>query len=526
MTRFNKPAPRAVPKINRAGGRVYEASDRWKLTSLVLTSFLTDQPYRTGTQALDELRTLVRKNDPLYAAKLAVFARRVYGMRSVSHAIAAELAGVEHVPPQFFYHVVFRPDDLLEILALYWQWNPKPSTSKSKRTNAPLPYRVKRGFRKALEVMSPYALAKYAASGNAICLQDVVRLLHPRASELNREALALLADKSERGGMLKSTSWQAAISATGQSGASTDKAAEWTRLVTTRELGYFALLRNLRNILLHAPEAVDAACQQLTNPEAVRRSLVLPFRFLTARDTISEVTSCDPMLRNQVLGAIEQAIDLSVSNVPTLTGRTLVAIDCSGSMGIPHPSGHFAKAALFGAALFQAQAGMAVVRLWSDDNKPVLDIPISPSNSVTGLVDTLKQAALKHGGGTNITLPFLRLQSLPAYDRIFILTDEESWAHHNRPGSAWESYRKYAPDCRLYVWNLAGLGSLAFPENRVTLLAGFSEQVFDLIQTIESTDGLAGMQALAKRVEAVNLNHWTPLRLREPVAQQHEETNE
>ena len=52
-----------------------------------------------------------------------------------------------------------------------------------------------------------------------------------------------------------------------------------------------------------------------------------------------------------------------------------------------------------------------------------------------------------------------------------------------------KDFNDYCQRCgarpKIYSWDLAGYGSLQFPESSVTCLAGFSEKAFDLIKLLE-----------------------------------------
>ena len=58
----------------------------------------------------------------------------------------------------------------------------------------------------------------------------------------------------------------------------------WRKLVQSHRLGYMATLRNLRNMLKLGmdEETMQMVCNYISNPEAVRKSKQLPFRFLSA----------------------------------------------------------------------------------------------------------------------------------------------------------------------------------------------------------------------------------------------------
>ena len=58
---------------NAAGGPGYSQSTKLELVSLLLTSFLQGEHYRSENAVLLRLKELVAAADPLFAAKAAVF---------------------------------------------------------------------------------------------------------------------------------------------------------------------------------------------------------------------------------------------------------------------------------------------------------------------------------------------------------------------------------------------------------------------------------------------------------------------
>lgn len=90
MSVFNKAkrSTTAPDTVNNAGGQAHKQSDKLHAISLVLTSFVKDTFYRTAGQDLATLKELAEKVDPEFLAKLAVYARTKFGMRSITHALA------------------------------------------------------------------------------------------------------------------------------------------------------------------------------------------------------------------------------------------------------------------------------------------------------------------------------------------------------------------------------------------------------------------------------------------------------
>lgn len=173
MGKFNK-ATKKKRTLNKAGGKAYNTSWEFKLVSILLTSFVRAQFYRSEEQTLDELKEIVRKVNPLFAAKAAIFARTKFGMRSITHVMAAMLSkGASGTiwGKNFYNHVIHRLDDMGEILSFY-----KDEGGKS------IPGAMKKGFANAFDRFDGYQLAKYKGTNKGYSLVDIANLVHPAHS--------------------------------------------------------------------------------------------------------------------------------------------------------------------------------------------------------------------------------------------------------------------------------------------------------------------------------------------------------
>jgi Uncharacterized protein containing a von Willebrand factor type A (vWA) domain len=464
---------RAQPDtVNLAGGRAYSVSPRLELVSLLVTTFLEDEFYRTEAQTVARLRELIaRVADPRFVAQAALYARHVCGMRSVSHLVAGELARAvkgEAWTKRFHAEVVRRPDDVLEILGYYLTVHGRP-----------LPNSLKKGLGVALGRFDEHQLAKYRREHSSFKLVDAVNLVRPRATP----ALSKLV----RGELAPADTWETALTRAGEADSANAvaeaKGAAWGRLLTENKLGYLALLRNARNILEHAPEAVDSLCERLADERAVRRALVFPFQFLSAVDALRKGNLPGAA---RVLEALNVAADHSLANVPRLDGRTLVALDSSGSMaGRPQRIG-----SLFAAILVKACD--ADLMVFSDDARY---LTLNRRDSTLTAAASIPFAA----GGTNFNAIFQRANR--AYDRVVILSDMQAWIDGGAPVAAFAAYeRRHCVEPRVFSWDLQGYGPLQFPAERVYALAGWSDRALELIPRLERDP-----QALLREVEAIPL---------------------
>lgn len=478
MARFNLFNRKRNRTVNLAGGNAFMQSPKMQLASLLLTSFAQDQFYRSASQSFDELKALLANVDPAFAAKAAIYARTEYGMRSITHVLAAELAryaGGQPWAKNFYEKIVARPDDMTEILSVFF----------AKEDNK-LPNAMRKGFASAFDKFDGYQLAKYRSEGKAVKLVDVANLVHPVPVERNAEALRRLIE----GTLRNSGTWEAKLTVAGQSAESEAEKAElkadaWSELVRTRRIGYFALLRNLRNIAEQAPVLIPDVCNLLTDQRLIEKSLVLPFRFTTAMEAVQAANVAD---KRPLMEALNQAVDLALTNVPRLKGRTLVVLDDSGSMtGKPIKIG-----SLFAAVLFRSND--ADLMRFSNDASYVAPNPNDPAMTIAEHLE--KNARF---GGTNFNDIFR--QANRRYDRIVILSDMQGWMLGGAPTQAFAKYKnRFGADPFVYSFDLQGYGSLQFSENKVFALAGFSEKVFELMAVLESDP-----QALISEIERVAL---------------------
>lgn len=489
MPRFNSPASTVSRTTNLAGGQAFSESPELELASIVLTSMLNDQAYRSGGAGMARVVELLAAVDPMFAAQCAVYARNEYGMRSISHVVAGELGmrvkGERWTRP-FFNAVVRRPDDITEILSYV-------ITKHGKR---PIPNAMKDGLARSFGKFDAYQIAKYRGDGHAMGLVDAVNLVHPKPTEQNAEALKALVAGTLR--LDTGDTWEAALSAAGDSEDAEDaKDQAWATLIAEKRIGYFALLRNLRNIMQQSPESVAGACALLTDEALIRKSLVLPFRFATAAAQLTALPGA-----RQVLEALSHAAEIALANVPRFDGRTLIVVDDSGSMvqakvGRGQTTTVADAASLFAAVLYKRND--ADLMLFDADAR-YANVP--PDSGMLGLSNGIRTAM--RGGGTNFAAIFPAITQ--AYDRVIILSDMQGWMSlgygtgaTTLPTGAFEEYvQRVGKRPHVYSFDIAGMGTLQFPQAQVYCLAGFSDRVFEVMATLEQDK-----QALVNRIKAV-----------------------
>lgn len=484
MARFNAVAT-GTKTTNLAGGDAFKVDKRYELAAILLTSFVKDEHYSSANDTLGRIEALMKEVPQSFAAKAAIYARNEHGMRSITHVTAAEIA--KHVKGEtwtrrFFDKVFRRPDDMLEVLACY----------QAKYGRRPIPNSLKRGIRDAFNRFDAYQCAKYRAEAKAIKLVDLVNLVHPKGAKHIGDLV--------KGGLKSTETWEAKLTESGK-GANKEnqeqvKADAWSTLLAGKKLGYLALLRNIRNIMQQAPESLDLALEQLVDEKAIRnpKAVVFPFQYLSA---MTEVMKLGNPNGRKAVEAIAEAMDISLANVPRFEGKTLIALDDSGSMGsLDEPKSAFTIGALFAAALYKANDAMLC--MFSDKARYHTLLPNAP-------VWSLVQEMGKHrtGNGTDFNCVFEK--ATQKFDRIVFLSDMQGWMTTGwgqaAPTKALADYkRRTGADPKIYSFDLRGYGTLMFPERSVYCLAGVSDRIFDVMKTLEQEP-----QALIKRIESIAL---------------------
>jgi hypothetical protein len=366
----------------------YKAKSELFMTA-VSTFYGEDTFYESGDERAIRLCALVKKvtkSDPEWMQRFIPWLRGTANIRTASIVIAAEyvLNGGPNAANVIF-SVCQRADEPAEFLAYYMHRNYGHKSSGRFAPSPRLPQAVRKGLaRAAINLYDEYSVMKYNGRSRGVNMENVLDLVHPSVKqypsyftteeiEKKQAVMAYVADRRRGKADLSRIPMVAAnealrgvtrseamaltpeqIKAAGLTweqyggllgGAWTAEA--WTKMIPS--MGYMALLRNLRNFdgVGISSDTVDEINKRLSDPEQVARSRQLPFRFFSAYKNVDSV--------NYSL-ALERALDHSVRNIPTFTGRTLVLIDKSGSMGHgynqkPNSPVPWEIGALFGVAL-------------------------------------------------------------------------------------------------------------------------------------------------------------------------------
>lgn len=511
MSKFNRPR---IPRVRGAGpitsestptGTTFEGAPGYardtksELFLLAVTNMVGEDTFYEKAGARDtRFQTLVAQvavEDPEWMGRFLPWLRNEANMRSASLVGALEAAramvkaGVTG-SRAVVRDVLQRADEPGEALA-YW-------ASHYGRT---VPKPIKRGIADAASrLYNERSLLKYDTDSKGFRFGDVLELTHaapdkigqgdlfkyaldrrhnrdgvPERLEIIRRNIILRAQPEPEALMDQGTlydagfTWEDALSLARKRVA---KVKLWEALIPS--MGYMALLRNLRNFddAGISEEAVVQVIAKLADPWQVERSRQLPFRFLSAYKATESV---------RWHSTLEQALTLSLGNIPELSGRTLVLVDRSGSMWAPLSRNskldRAEAAALFGSALALRNAGRVDLVEFGTSSATV---SYRKGGSVLSL--TRKFGNL---GGTN-TADALRLH-FSGQDRVIVVTDEQAGHYWNGNTFTDVQVNTAIPaDVPMYTWNLAGykLGQVPGVLNRWTF-GGLTDHGFKMIPLLE-----------------------------------------
>ena len=546
MSKYNQKVEKEVkPTTTHQGGSGFTQKPEYELVGILATGMGNNFYEKESEREVRfcEVLAKVAKKNKLFAAKALIYARTVFGQRSVTHFGAVEM--LPHLQGdalgnKFFSKrdkkaklggIIYRLDDMAEILAAYLRKN---------GNDASIPNSIKKGFKDAIEHADAYELSKYQMKSRGVSLVDIVNLVHPTETERNGymnipteiflkavkgtkfekelvdkrmkvvrvpslKALVLGILKQFNTVEDKNTETGKTVAAKVKSGEITkeqatvelneSKTENYAELIKTKKIGYLALLRNLRNILkTNNNELLAEATELLTNKDFIRKSLVWPHQIDLAMEVmILEFTGSQLQKVTQALGvAYENAIPNLDKLLPD--GRTAVVFDTSGSMtgswggvqinfnGKPQKinSTPVEKAALI-AATFAKGTGGDVYHFGTSTKRITR---FNPNDSI----NTLKRHFMAHSGkaghGTAYSTILPKLSSSGGqYDRILIITDEQGCDSFEC------SYKQYSAQYGtpyVYFINIVGYApTMAKAGNRVFRLQGYSADIYEKIPKLE-----------------------------------------
>lgn len=492
-TLFKSLVGKLIPATNARNEErapAYALTPKATLAQYAATGCLGATFYANAEEQFAKVLELCEKVEPVFIAKTAVYARERGLMKDMPALLLAALASKD---VQLLAAVFPRVVDNGKMLRNFVQIVRSGTTGRKSFGSAP-----KRLVREWLEARDEAAVFR-ASVGQTPSLADIIKMVHPKPRGRERAALyGYLVGRDVDFESLPEVVRRFEAFKAGDRAVVPDVpfqmltalelgTAEWTAIarrapwqMTRMNLSTFA-----RHGVFEQPGMAELVARRLADPEQVKKARVFPYQLMVA------YANADARVPVEVRDALQDAMEVAISNVPRVEGKVYVCPDVSGSMQSPVTG--FRKgattdvrcvdvAALVAAAVLRRNSRAEVLPF---EHEVVTKLSLNPRDSV--MTNAQKLAAVG-GGGTNCSAP-LRLLNLRKAegDLVVYVSDNESWVDAGGGrGTAmmreWAVFKRRNPRARLVCIDVQAYGTVQAAEREDILnVGGFSDHVFDIV---------------------------------------------
>lgn len=478
--------------VNEACGVAYKFAPEQALAQLAVTGCFNHVFYADAAEQLDEVIKISKNCTPEYVAKTALFSREQGYMKDMPGLLCAILSQSDiGLCESVFDRVI----DNGKMIRNFVQIIRSGVTGRKSLGTAP-----KRLVRSWFEKRTDEEIFT-STIGNDPSIADVIKMVHPRPGSLQRAALyGYLLGKAYDEGQLPEIIRKYEDFKTGKSDIIPDvpfqfltsldiSESVWKRIainaswqMTRMNLNTFA-----RHGVFKDPEITGIIANRLRNRESIIRARVFPYQLLCAYRMIgSDVPK-------SIGDALQDALEISIENVPVIEGKIYVCPDVSGSMQSPvtgFRKGSTSKvrcidvASLMAAAVLRRNPDAEVIP-FSDD---VISVRLNPRESV--MTNAEKLASLP-SGGTCCSAPLRMLNRNNASgSMVIMISDNQSWIETviekkkriTATLSEWQQFKYRNQDANLVCIDLQPYTNTQAQERMdIMNIGGFSDQVFKII---------------------------------------------
>lgn len=511
---FKSIAGRLAPPataVNEAGGAAYSRDPEAALALYAATGCLSGTFYAGADTQLAEVLALCRQVSSEFVMKTALYARRLAHMKDMPALLMAVLAARDGDRLEEAFGRVI---DNGRMLRSFVQIVRSGVTGRKSLGSRP-----KRLMQQWLERTSVEQILS-AAIGDKPSLADIVRMVHPKPQDKAREALyawligrpyleeslpelvrVFESFKKAPGAEVPELPFQylTALSLT---------CAHWKQIA--RRASWQTTRMNLNTFRRHGvfedAEMVGVVVKRLKDEGEIDRARVFPFQLMTA------YRAAGNGMPQEIVDALQDAMEIATRNVPKLRGNVVVAVDVSGSMasaisgfrpGSTSVVNCVQVAALIAACIKRSNPSARIVPF----AEAVRSIHLNAGDTV---MTQAGQLAAMVGGGTAVSAPLAMLNREKAkVDVLVIVSDNQSWIDSRVAGGTetmrqWSEIKLRCPQAKMACIDLQpNLTSQTLQQQDILHVGGFSDAVFSVLQDFVGDMG-AG-EAWMKRIEAMTL---------------------
>jgi len=466
----------------------YEMSPRHQLAQYAATGCLNATYYANAETQLATVLELCAQVDAGFIAQTAIYCRERGYMKDMPALLAAVLAakGAPELVP-VFKRVINNGKMLRNFVQIL------RSGAAGRRSLGTRPKKLVQAW---LNQASEAQLLA-AAVGNAPSLADVIKMVHPKPSEAWREAFFawgigkphdaqalpqavrdLEAYKLDQSLPVPQVPFQmlTALPLSAQAWAAIARQGGWQ--MVRMNLNTFA-----RNGVFALPGMTELIADKLRDADAITKAGVFPYQLMAAYKAASD--EVPPAIR----AALQDALEIALSNVPQIDGGVVICPDVSGSMQSPVSGYRGSATSTMRCIDVAALVAAAMLRKNPDAQVVPFEVAVVKCklNSRDSVMSNAEKLAAVGGGGTNCSAPLALLNRDKVRANLVVyVSDNESWIDA-RPGATatmreWTVYKARNPQARLVCIDCVPNRTSQMAEREDVLnIGGFSDDVFKII---------------------------------------------
>jgi 60 kDa SS-A/Ro ribonucleoprotein len=501
----------AAAAINNEGARAYAFEPKHALAQYAATGTLSNTFYANAEEQLETVLALTRELDAEFIAKTAIYARTKASMKDVPALLLAVLSAKN---PELFKAAFPKVVDNGRMLRTFVQIMRSGVTGRKSLGSSP-----KRLVEAWLNTASDAKLID-AAVGTNPSLRDIVRMVHPKPTSAEREALfAWVLNKPYEAEMLPE-SLEALVKYRADPSAPVPNvpfqmltalnlnAEAWAQVA--RSAGWHMVRMNLNTFARHGVFEIagmtEVIAERLRDPVAIAKARVFPYQLMAA------YFAAGPQVPSAVKDALQDAMEIALERVAVFSGRVVVCPDVSGSMASAVTGSRKGGTSAISCIQVAALVTAAIVRA----NRNALVLPFAEKvkaidiNARDSVMSNAAKLAALGGGGTSCSAPIKRLiERRERADLVVLVSDNQSWVDNRPTGPTetlrlWETFKNTNRDAKLVCIDLQPNRTAQAVERKDVLnVGGFSDEVFAVVEQFAS--GALSSEHWIGLIEAVNL---------------------
>lgn len=492
---------KAANAVNAAGGKAYARTNEEALCQFVVTNCFNSTFYASAENNLNTLKSILDGCSSEIVAKAAVYGHREAKMKDMPVYLLAELVRrrESYLVRKVFNKVITNAKQLCIFVQMV-----RSGVLGFKSFGTV----TKRLIQNWITSRDNMKLFNDSVGHDKPSFADIIKMVHPTAvSDSQNNMFRYLLDKEfkvrslpkdvqlferlkkERTEEIPNVPFRVLTNCN----LSTD---QWAKIA--EDMPWNTLRMNL-NMLERKGVFADAKVRErlvakLGNADEVHKSRVFPYQIMTAYKNVN--------MGADVKNALQDALDAAIENVPQLNGKTLIAIDISGSMRCPVTGER--DSASTQALCSEVAPLMAACILRNNRNSDVIiydsEARYINLNGRDSIVTNTQKLTI-NGGGTNCSKVLNLVNSLNKnYDNVIIISDNMSWLdfyhglsqmggytlQRHPPGTGlgheWNEFKKRNKKAKMLLVDLQpDTNTQAGTSKDVMNIGGFSDSVFDLM---------------------------------------------